>query len=790
MADKNKRTALLEDPTTKLMQWASDITEDDISEFEKAKKISRWLGAHYDNGKTTIGFWTPELRDDDEIFLEIYFPLEEVRFRVDEQQIHFYYERVPIKKQGEYCWGVYEGLKAGNGEDFGCFYQLGYRRNAEVTYIADPMAYSLPFGAFAPAELFDVNSAQKGRRDKEYFADLHTDSESDIPRINAATNMLEIHVGTASKRGTFKGLTDIYRSIAIKIKNGESLSPQEEVYAGYDGIQLMPIEPVIESPREKPFWKVVNAMESDQGDLAVLVRHPNMINWGYDILIFGSCAINSTMLETGRPNEFIEFLEVMHNFPGKPIKVTIDIVFGHSDNQGKLLLNDQFFKGDNMYGQDIDYRHPVVRAILMEMQRRKMNWGIDAIRIDGAQDFKYYDEEQDELIHDDDFLKGMSFIEQNVGGYSYYPWMIFEDGRPWPRENWELASTYRHLIEQQDFAYQWGPLIFAHNTPFLYTYWATKWWRVQEMAQMGDRWISGYANHDTLRRGIQSSPQKERINTQLGDSYKEIIDRAYDNPATTLLCNNFLPGVPMDFLNSSFHAPWSFMRNTDTRWALKVVAEERNFLHWQVSDFEYKDPKKFRRLKNYGFNNLSQLKEFMRMVDHYIEATAYNIDLIAELLNTTYGQNRDITFNEGKLIEFAQAWMRDIYEFCNVHRYEFILDHNQTTFNLKSRKFRQKRPWLQQSLSDDDVFDFRRPANGTVLYYGMRISPDGDETLLFMANMEGEPITITAVDLPIPNLPQDRWKKELAAPKTPVQSALKPFELEQAKGVIFSRSEK
>jgi len=784
-----QKTSLLDQETEKLTHWAETILQSSDSKLGKARKLARKLGAHYNDGITTMGFWAPELQLVDEVYLEVFHPQEDVRFKVDEQQINFYCEKLPIIRKGDYHFGVYSGLEAGDKSSFGCFYQLWYRDSeGKPQTISDPLAYSLPFGAFAPAELYDVGKAQENRADKSYFANLSNhDTTQEIPRVAPATNMLEIHVGTASPRGTFRGLTEIYRQITNKIKNNQPLTPKEQVFAAYDGIQLMPVEPVIENPNEKPFWNIVNRVDEENSDLSIIVRHPNMINWGYDILIFGSCAINATMLETGRPDEFIEFLEVMHNFPGKPIKVTIDIVFGHSDNQGKELLNSKFFKGDNMYGQDIDYKHPTVRAHLLEMQRRKMNWGIDAIRIDGAQDFKHYNSDKDELIHDDDFLTSMSYVKQDVAGYSYYPWMIFEDGRPWPRDDWELASTYRHLIEQQDFAFQWGPLIFAHNTPFLYTYWATKWWRVEEIATMGERWINGYANHDTLRRGIQTSPIEERINTGLGRNFKEIIDNAYDNPATTLLCNGFLPGVPMDFLNASFHTPWSFMRNTDTHWALKVVAEEHNFLHWEFSDLEFEKTKNFRRLKSFGFNKLNDLKSFLDIIANAIEITNYDIPAIAALLNRHYSGEPPIEFTEFNLAEFAQLWMRDVYELCNVTRYEFTLDHNQTTYNYKTRMVRHDRPWLQQNLTDDDDFNYLKPANGSIVYYGMRTSPDQREQLLFVANMEGKPVEIIPVKLPIPNLPQDRWKKVVAAPKTPLQSALKPVELEQSKAILFSR---
>jgi glycosidase len=50
-----------------------------------------------------------------------------------------------------------------------------------------------------------------------------------------------------------------------------------------------------------------------------------------------------------------------------------------------------------MYGQNLDYQNPTVRAILLEMQRRKVNFGADGVRVDGAQDFKWWDGAAQEL---------------------------------------------------------------------------------------------------------------------------------------------------------------------------------------------------------------------------------------------------------------------------------------------------------------------------------------------------------------------------------------------------------
>jgi hypothetical protein len=48
-------------------------------------------------------------------------------------------------------------------------------------------------------------------------------------------------------------------------------------------------------------------------------------------------------------------------------------------------------------------------------------------------------------------------------------------------------------------------LTFAHNTPFIYGFWLAKWWRIRQMLEVGENWISGCANHDR-RTAAETSP--------------------------------------------------------------------------------------------------------------------------------------------------------------------------------------------------------------------------------------------------------------------------------------------
>ena len=68
-------------------------------------------------------------------------------------------------------------------------------------------------------------------------------------------------------------------------------------------------------------------IEYEDGDIKITLTKPDTQNWGYDIVIFASSATNPSVLETLRPDELIEFIATLHNFPTGPIKVIYDIVF-------------------------------------------------------------------------------------------------------------------------------------------------------------------------------------------------------------------------------------------------------------------------------------------------------------------------------------------------------------------------------------------------------------------------------------------------------------------------------
>ncbi|MFP4321967.1 MAG: glucosylglycerol hydrolase [Anaerolineales bacterium] len=787
---------LLEDPTQELVSWAHTILAEAENPFEAQRSIVRRLGAHYSPEGTTFGFWIPHLIEDavpaEQIYLEILIPPADLDLTADDHQATFTRQRVKLVLDGEFAWGVIAGLQPGTRAQVGDFYWLRYQdANGAWGTAHDHLAYSIPYGVRAPAELYDLETMHAQRPDRDHYQNLDIDPEpkhqheDGIPRIGPPRNILQIHVGTASPEGTLAGLTRIYEAIAQKIRKGKSLTPDEEHYIAYEAVQLMPIEPPIEHEAGPYFWETI---EENDESLTVQLRAHDIINWGYDVMISASPAPNPAVLESKRPDELVDFIATLHNFPNKPIKAMFDIVYGHTDNQALGLLNKYYLAGPNMYGQNMNYLHPVTRAILLEMQRRKHDYGADGIRVDGAQDFKWWDPGKWQMIHDDDYLREMNDIVQEVAGVQYRPWMIFEDGRPWPREDWELASSYREVTRQMPNVWQWGPLTFAHNTPFIFTFWISKWWRLREISEVGEKWITGCANHDTLRRGTQL-PLKSRVNTYLGDTLPEIFKKGYDNPAAKMLDYCMLPGVPMDFLNAAMRSPWGFMRNTDERYGVKVVAEEARFTDWAIDEERFQQKHAFQQLKKMGFDNLEELRRFMHSMDHAVQITSYDVKSVVALLNATDPELPGGKWTERQLKDYSLRWMEDVHAYCNVSHYKDRQDPIQALFNRQVREFRLARPWLMHNLGEGEYFNYLYPTEGRVVFFGVRRSPDEREELLFIANMEGRPATIAPIMLPIPGLTAHGWELALAAPHVlGAEDATQMVSLHDSQAVVYQRT--
>ncbi|MEO0458581.1 MAG: glucosylglycerol hydrolase, partial [Cyanobacteria bacterium P01_A01_bin.114] len=798
-----RKIQLVEDETQSLLAWAESIQNSSDTFFVKAQKLARRLGANYRRDRLTeFGFWTPSLAGDiiqseHQIDIEIFNSCQPIDFRATEQTLQFERMRVPAAKQGEFVWAVIEGLRPGTRKRAGSFYWLRYvDPEGRVRIIRDPLAYSLPYGVFAPAELYNMHRLQRQRADLAYFRETGVSNiDAETPRVPTPTNILQIHVKTASEAGTLEGLTAIYQRISAKLAAGETLTPDEAVYAGYEAIQLLPVEPTIEYRREDAHQDYeFFAIAPDGGDdsdnhykLSVTLRKPDTQNWGYDVPILGSSTTNPAVLGSLRPHEVIDFIATLHNFSQGPIQLIYDLVYGHADNQSQELLTHQFLKGPNMYGQDLNHQSPQVRAILLEMQRRKINTGADGIRVDGGQDFRFFNPLTDRVEQDDTYLLAMSDLMQEIGGSRRLMFTVFEDGRPWPQEGWEEISRYRELIDQQPESFQWGPLIFAHNTPTLKGFWDQKWRRVCEVMYQGDHWITGCGNHDTVRRGTQVDCDKP-INWNLGDTLPQVLRRAYNNPATQIWVYGFSPGLPMDFLNANVGAAWGFFRNTDDRYGVKVASEEISFLDWQIEPEQYQQPEVFPRLKQLGFLDFQQLRDFANALQEAMTVTDYDLGEVARIcarcLRSEEGSGAceipelDTVLHEPslphflatldvpKLKRFAMAFMEDGHDLCNVTHYKDRIDPTLSEFHLALRQYRCRHPWLQKNLSGQDRFN-RISDDRRTLFYGLRHKPaDAPDTpnkaFAMVAHMGGEPYKVYLEDWL--QIDMDQWRGGIANP--------------------------
>ena len=770
--------------------WCQEVLNTAPDRFHAGRQIARRLGALVEDGLVEFGFWTPELQDwriaDGDVFLEILRPQEELDLTATNADVTFDRTLLPVVRCDAFTFAAASGLRAGDRDSIGDFYALVYRdQDGGLQRILDPLAASLPYGAFAPAEIYDVPAMQARRQDKGYFAQVKGETPH---KFAPPTSILQVHVPTATPGGTLASLTRQFERIAARVGNRLTLEPDDELFAGYDAVQLLPVEPTTVYEAGPAFWTDTDG--DDEAVTAHLMR-PDTTNWGYDVVISGMATVNPVLLETARPDELVDLAAVLHNFPRYPKMLVLDVVFGHSDNQGLGALNSHYFAGPNMYGQNLAYHNPFVRAILLELQRRKVDFGADGVRVDGAQDFKWWDASTQEMRHDDDYLQEMADTVQCVASTEYRPWFVFEDGRPWPQEDWELSSDYRAVIKSQADSdpdvFQWGPLTFAHNTPFIYTFWLSKYWRLKEILHTGSNWISGTANHDTLRRGTQVSP-KLNINTRLGDTKMEILDKAYDNPAVSILTYSVLPGVPMDFLNATARASWGFIRNQDDKYGVKVVAEEAISLKWQVDAYSYSIPGAFRFLKEMGFETREDLARFLEFLPALVEVTDYDLNTIATLLNAVeppLAGPHPITV--GGLKQIARAWMDDMHEYCNVSHSVSKLDPVQTHAMRRLRIFRLNNPWLRGNLRDDDHFRYLEPIEGRTVFAALRNAPQGGQVFTVCHMEGGETDEIDPLDLLPDSISRNGWELVIRGPGIGEDYTGGPITMRDSMGLVFTR---
>lgn len=749
-------------------------------DFAAARVIAQRLGAHYDGRRTAFGFWLPRLQELDvpasDIWVEILRPMAAFDFASDVQTVEATVYRLEVEREGAFVFAVAEGVEAGDAERLGDLYSLKYRLpdGTEGQYF-DPLAMSLPFGAFAPAEVYDFPKLWANRKDQAYFV-----ARAEQTRRPAPAQILQVHVHTATAGGTVADLTTHLAAVGAAEAGGELLSPSVMAFAHYDAVQLLPVMPQVDIENAPSCFQCAFSADGAQATLH-LARHA-VQNWGYDIVIAGAAAVNPSLLRTRRPDELLALVETLHNLP-EPKQLILDIVYGHADNQAQRVLPSAYFLGPGMYGQEMNVQHPVVRAIMLETQRRIGAYGVDGFRVDAAQDIVYKDD-QGQKHYDDAYLRLMNDMTYEVAGTSYQMWMVYEDGRPWPQPDWNIATTYRNVRDLLPGAYQWGPLTFVNNKPLIFGFWMERFWRVAEIARYGDYWVTGGSNHDTYRGLAHLDPRSTPFNTYLGHDWRSVAHKAYNNPAARLLDFAFLPGIPMEFLQASTDTPWGFLRNTDDQWGVKVMAEEAHFVDWFVRETDYAAPAYFTRLKACGLATRAQFLAFHTALRYWIKLTDYDLQRIVDGLQWM-GQTLPTIRSVADLKALARAYFEDAYAYCNVSHHLPQVAPERLAFNAELRTFRKAHPALAKALTDSDTLAYHHADTGAVIYYGHRKLPVGE--LLFVANMEGATTVVALESLTaLPSIAPDGWELVLSTPDT-AASTLSPLLLADSQGAVWLR---
>jgi malto-oligosyltrehalose trehalohydrolase len=194
--------------------------------------------------------------------------------------------------------------------------RYAFRIDGELT-VPDPASHFQPDDVHGPSELVD------------HSYDWVADDWRGRPWHETA--MLELHVGTFSPEGTFRG------AIA---------KLDHVVDAGFTAIELMPV-----------------------------AAFAGRRNWGYDgVLLY---APDSSY---GRPQDLKALIDAAHQ---RGLMVFLDVVYNHFGPDGNYLgrYAPQFFTSDyeTHWGNAIDYRVPEVRAFAIE---NALHW-LEHYRFDG-----------------------------------------------------------------------------------------------------------------------------------------------------------------------------------------------------------------------------------------------------------------------------------------------------------------------------------------------------------------------------------------------------------------------
>src|SRR5690242_7336651 len=269
---------------------------------------ARQFGAKVEANGVSFRLWAPRA-DHVEVQLERRYPLD----------------------RGADGWfaGDIAGIKAGA--------RYNFRINDEIT-VADPASAFQPEDVFGPSEVID-HSAYRWRACDWRGRPWHE------------TVLLEAHVGTFTREGTFHGMIDRLDHL---------------VETGITALELLPI-----------------------ADFA------GSRNWGYDGVLW--YAPDSAY---GRPDDLKQLIDEAHL---RGMMVFLDVVYNHFGPEGNYLgrYAPAFFTEEQTpWGSALDYRVPQVRAFAIENALYWLDeYRFDGLRLDAANHIMAIPGEQS-MLHD------------------------------------------------------------------------------------------------------------------------------------------------------------------------------------------------------------------------------------------------------------------------------------------------------------------------------------------------------------------------------------------------------
>ncbi len=262
-----------------------------------------------------------------------------------------------------------------------------------------------------------------------------------------------------------------------------------------------------------------------------------------------------------------------------------------------------------------------------------------------------------------------------------------------------------------------------------------------------------------------------------------MLANAYDNPAAQLLTYAAFPGVPMDFLNATTRTPWAFVRNTDDRYGVKIVAEESLFLWWQMDGERWERLAAFPRLASLGIGDLTSARRTFSALATVVESVGNDLASAAERLSALAGRLDGPVDSVAGLKQLARAYMDDVHDLCQVHRSLPDLDPARAAFSLGARRFRAARPWLREDLAPTDRYGCDE-SEGALVVHVVRRSPDGQETVGLVANLAGTPVQV----VPSRQLGgAGQWRVAICAPGVVAGSADDQVTLHDSQGLVLVR---